>query len=102
MVRLAGVSVRVGVQLGHRRVECTKRDECLFRVRRRPTGGVHQARRLRQLGVDAANGLPKLELIVRDIDSEQRHAVDGHAEVLCVRVRATACARARTHAYRVG
>ncbi len=43
-----------------------------------------------------------MELNVRDTDSEQRHADDGHSEVLCVCVRVPASARACMHAYRVG
>ncbi len=80
---LAGVRLCVGVQRGHRIVECTACDHLHFCVRRGRPGGLHQARRVRQLGVDAANGVPDLELAVssvRDAGSEH-HAIDGHAEV---------------------
>ncbi len=90
VARRAGVPVGVGVQREHRRVECTTCDHLQFCVRKRRPGGLHQARRVRQLGVDAANGVPDLELAVsslRDAGSEH-NAIDGHAEV---RMPAGAC-----------
>jgi hypothetical protein len=88
-LRRAGVLLGVGVQRERRIVERTACYHLHFWVQQRRPCGLHQARRVRQLGVDAANGVPDVELAlsVRDAGSEH-HAIDGHAEV---RMPAGAC-----------
>jgi hypothetical protein len=81
--RLAGVQHGVCVQRRHRLVECTTCDRLLFCVRKLRPGGLHQARRVRQLGVDAANGVPDLELslaVHSCADTEPDALADRHAD----------------------
>jgi hypothetical protein len=87
VARLAGVQV-VGVQRQHRIVECTACYHLHFWVRRRRPCGLHQARRVRKLGVDAAHRVPDVELAVlsmRDTDAhchtKVSHLAWGHRDM---------------------
>jgi hypothetical protein len=88
VARGAGVPVGVGVQREHRIVECTMCYHFNLCVRQRCWPGVlHQARRVRQLGVDDANGIPDVDLVssVRDAghshhERQHRHGRDGVAD----------------------
>ncbi len=84
VARLAGVQRGGIVQREPRPLECTvcgQYRQCFRRHNR--AHGLHQARRVRQLGGDAAKGLPDVELIVRGTDCDTVHCdtihVDSHA-----------------------
>ena len=86
--RLAGVSICIKLQREHRLVERPACDHLRYCVRQRRPCGLHQARRVRQLGVHLSNGGCIGGCIVVELascvhsDSDDCVAVDGHAEVL--------------------
>ncbi len=83
----AGVWLGVGVQPEHRQLEHCVRDDAWRCVHGRRAGGLHQAQRVRQLGVDTANGLPVVELSLLSLaDAEVRGSISGLAQVetLCI------------------
>ena len=51
-------------------------------VLRGRNGRLHQARRVRRMGGDAAYRVPDVELAIVSLRDADGHAVDGHAEVL--------------------
>ena len=84
--RLAGVLCCVEVQREHRLVERPACEQLRRSVRRSFFCGLHQARRVRQLGVHLSNGgciiVPVVELAPCVHSVSDCVAVDGHAEVL--------------------